>query len=47
MGINKKLENKNFVERAPEDILAQTKAQKENMSAQLKNLKLNLDALQD
>ena len=47
MGINKKLENKNFVERAPEDILIQTKAQKENMTAQLENLKLNLAALED
>ena len=46
-GIGKKLSNKNFVEKAPPEILSQTKAQMENMSAQLDHLKLNLVALAD
>lgn len=46
-GIEKKLSNKSFVDRAPEDILDQTKAQRENMCQQLNNLELNLEALAD
>jgi valyl-tRNA synthetase len=44
-GIAAKLGNASFVDRAPEDVVAQTKAQHENLSAQLRSLKQNLDAL--
>jgi valyl-tRNA synthetase len=44
-GLKAKLDNPNFVARAPEDVLAQTKEQLENMSSQLKSLEQNLAAL--
>lgn len=44
-GINSKLANADFVARAPEDIIVTTKAQKENLDVQLKNLKQNLESL--
>ncbi|MFK7872892.1 MAG: valine--tRNA ligase [Oligoflexales bacterium] len=46
LGLSKKLENQNFVLRAPADVLQSTKAQKENMAAQLIQLKQNLTAVQ-
>ena len=44
-GIKSKLENPNFADRAPEDVVAQTKDQLANMTTQLKSLEQNLDAL--
>jgi len=44
-GISKKLTNKNFVDRAPEEVVLQTKEQLENMSGQLESLKENLAAI--
>ncbi len=44
-GISNKLKNKNFVERAPENVVLQTKEQLENMSGQLQSLKENLAAI--
>ena len=45
-GLQAKLGNENFVSRAPEDVLASTKAQLENMSTQLASLQKNLASLQ-
>jgi valyl-tRNA synthetase len=45
-GLEAKLGNENFVSRAPEDVLATTKAQLENMSTQLASLRKNLASLQ-
>jgi len=44
-GINAKLGNADFVARAPEDILVTTRAQKENLDQQVKNLKQNIESL--
>ena len=44
-GINAKLTNENFVARAPEDILATTRAQRDNLTAQMESLTLGLGAL--
>ncbi len=44
-GIVSKLDNKSFVERAPEDVLEQTRAQRANMEEQLAAIKRNLEAL--
>lgn len=44
-GIEAKLSNENFVSRAPEEILSQTREQKINLSAQVKVLEINLEAL--
>ena len=44
-GLEAKLGNDNFVARAPADIIAQTKAQQENLSRQAKNIETNLVAL--
>ncbi|MFW7378224.1 MAG: valine--tRNA ligase [Oligoflexus sp.] len=46
VGIRKKLDNENFVQRAPEDVLQQTKAQRQNLEEQLENIDRNLAALQ-
>lgn len=45
-GLEAKLGNENFVARAPEEILATTKAQLHNMTDQLSSLKKNLASLQ-
>lgn len=45
-GLKAKLDNKSFVDRAPEEVLVQTKEQFANMTTQLKGLEQNLDALQ-
>ena len=45
VGIDKKLGNKNFVDRAPEEVIAQTKAQQDNISQQIQGIKKNLEAL--
>jgi valyl-tRNA synthetase len=44
-GIKAKLENPNFADRAPEDVIQQTKEQYSNMTNQLKSLEQNLEAL--
>jgi valyl-tRNA synthetase len=44
-GLEGKLANKNFVDRAPEDVLVQTREQLANMSSQISSLKRNLDSL--
>jgi valyl-tRNA synthetase len=44
-GIQTKLNNKNFVDRAPADILEQTTAQKLNLESQVSSLQKNLEAL--
>ena len=44
-GIHKKLNNDSFVSRAPQDIIEQTTAQKENLETQLKSIEENLKAL--
>ncbi|MBC7660188.1 MAG: valine--tRNA ligase [Chitinophagaceae bacterium] len=46
MGIASKLDNKSFVDRAPEDILEQTRAQRANMEDQLAAIGRNLKALE-
>jgi len=45
-GINAKLGNANFVARAPEDILASTTAQRDNLTAQMDSLQKGLKALE-
>ena len=44
-GIEAKLSNASFVERAPPEVIETTTAQRDNMRSQLENLKRNLDAL--
>lgn len=44
-GLNAKLANPSFVERAPEEVLSQTKEQISNMTTQLESLKKNLASL--
>ena len=44
-GIEAKLSNASFVERAPPEVLEQTTSQRDNMRAQLASLKHNLDSL--
>lgn len=44
-GLDKKLQNSNFVQRAPADIIESTKAQLENMNTQAQTLRKNLDAI--
>ena len=44
-GLAAKLSNDNFVKRAPAEIIAQTKAQHENLSRQRQNIASNLEAL--
>lgn len=44
-GLKAKLENPNFADRAPEDVIQQTKDQFANMTSQLKSLEQNLEAL--
>lgn len=44
-GLCSKLDNANFVSRAPEEVLEQTRAQKLNIEEQIKAIKRNLDAL--
>jgi valyl-tRNA synthetase len=44
-GIDKKLNNKSFVEKAPEDVVSKEKEKKKNFQQQIKNLRENLDAL--
>jgi valyl-tRNA synthetase len=44
-GIQAKLANPSFADRAPEDVVLQTKEQFENMTSQLKSLRQNIDAL--
>ncbi len=46
-GINAKLQNRDFIARAPEEIVEQTKMQKDNLESQLGSLKQNLQALTD
>ena len=45
-GLDKKLSNKNFVDRAPGDVVQQTKDQRDNLEGQLTSLNTNLKALQ-
>ena len=45
IGLEKKLSNENFVKRAPEAVVTQSKAQLENMKSQLENIQTSLDAL--
>ena len=47
IGIESKLSNASFVDRAPPEVIDQTKAQRDNMAGQLQSLKLNLAALAD
>jgi valyl-tRNA synthetase len=44
-GLKAKLDNPNFADRAPEDVVQQTKDQVANMTSQLKSLEQNLEAL--
>ena len=44
-GLKGKLANPNFADRAPEDVVQQTKEQLANMASQLKSLEQNLEAL--
>ena len=46
VGIEKKLNNKNFMDRAPEDVRAQTKAQFDNLEMQIQGIAKNLKSLQ-
>ncbi|MEZ4742588.1 MAG: valine--tRNA ligase [Bdellovibrionota bacterium] len=45
IGLTSKISNKNFVERAPTEVVKQTKEQLANMQAQLENLQRSLEAL--
>ena len=45
LGLEKKLSNENFVKRAPEAVVTQSKAQLDNMKSQLQNIQTSLDAL--
>lgn len=47
MGLQKKLQNKQFMERAPEQVITTTQAQYDNMSGQLKTVEQNLAALSE
>lgn len=44
-GLESKLNNKSFVDRAPEDVLIQTRSQLENMAGQIESLRKNLSSL--
>jgi valyl-tRNA synthetase len=44
-GVEKKLGNKNFVEKAPDEVVQQEKEKKERFAQQIKNLQDNLSAL--
>ncbi|MFQ5952464.1 MAG: class I tRNA ligase family protein, partial [Candidatus Omnitrophota bacterium] len=44
-GIDKKLNNKSFIERAPEGVVLKEKDKRQNFEQQIKNLQDNLDAL--
>lgn len=44
-GLRSKLDNENFVARAPEEVLEQTRAQKQNIEEQISAIKKNLEAL--
>lgn len=44
-GLDAKLSSPNFVDRAPADVVEQTRAQRDNMQAQLTSLAKNLEAL--
>jgi valyl-tRNA synthetase len=44
-GIDKKLNNKGFLDRAPEDVVRQEKEKKTRFELEIRNLKENLDAL--
>jgi valyl-tRNA synthetase len=44
-GLRAKLDNPNFVDRAPEDVIIQTKEQMANMASQLASLEQNITAL--
>jgi valyl-tRNA synthetase len=44
-GLKAKLDNPSFADRAPEDVVQQTKDQFANMTSQLKSLEQNLEAL--
>ena len=46
VGLQAKLGNESFVARAPDDVIVTTRAQLENMTAQLSSLKKNLASLQ-
>ncbi len=46
-GLKSKLDNENFVARAPEDVLEQTRSQKQNLEEQLLALSQNIKALED
>ncbi|MEI6833459.1 MAG: class I tRNA ligase family protein [bacterium] len=45
VGLKAKLDNPNFADRAPEDVVQQTREQLTNMTSQLKSLEQNLEAL--
>jgi valyl-tRNA synthetase len=45
VGLKAKLDNPNFADRAPEDVVQQTKEQLTNMTSQLTSLEQNLEAL--
>ena len=45
MGISKKMENKSFMDRAPQDVIEQTKAQFQNISSQIDSVERNLKGL--
>ncbi len=47
LGLSKKLDNQNFVSRAPEEVITQTKHQYENIAQQIEGIQKNLDALGD
>jgi valyl-tRNA synthetase len=45
-GIEAKLANPNFADRAPEDVVEETRLQRDNMAGQLASLKASLEAIQ-
>lgn len=44
-GLRAKLDNPNFVDRAPEEVITQTKEQITNMTSQMASLEQNITAL--
>ena len=46
LSVNKKLDNKNFIDRAPKDIIKHEKQKKENYKLDLSKLNANLESLQ-